>query len=159
MRVKKNYKRIIDEISKKGVLKKDIAKKLGIAPRTLTSYYSYFSGNKPNKHSRKPKEEIFKKLDRLAAKKKVRTTLTLPDEIPILALIATYYEVELESGEKSKRNMLIDMDLKEFKKLKRAKKIKMFLNSRIKRQYKGISGTKVKVRVLNYVLKLEDSFN
>ena len=95
---------IMAELREKGLTNKQISSKLGIAPRTLSSYNAYFGGYRGNKNSRTPPQKLLTKLNKLAQSKRVRTTKDI-QENNLLEVYVTYkVKTETKDGEGNWKN-------------------------------------------------------
>lgn len=119
-KVKKKNFELLTELSKKST-KKDLAKKLGISPRTLRSYYDYMRNDilktEVSKHARKPPKEFTQKIKRIAKNRKVNLTrnksnfYTRADKLENLVTEKTYAEVESNFSDVNFFGMLVRVNV------------------------------------------------
>lgn len=113
-RVKRSTASIIEDLTSKGLTKKEIAKKIGVKYRTFLSYKRYFEASKFNENSRKAPDEVVKKIKKLASNRDIRLTQDIGDSDDVLVYIKTNYEVKKDDF-KELRNITIPVSLEEWR--------------------------------------------
>jgi transcriptional regulator with XRE-family HTH domain len=153
-RLDRTERDILADLKEQGLTQSDIAKKLGIAPRTLRSYAASFGGYRGSKSSRTPPEKVLKKLRSLGQRRNIRTTR---DVVPSgLYEVYIKYKFERETGngpEKGTRDKILFFPAFELEDLTNKQMINLLIQE-ITTVYMVTSGNfRVKIKIIDWTAR------
>lgn len=154
-RAQKNPYIIYNELVESGLTQKKIASKMGIAPRTLRSYYASMKADRGTKWSTPIPEKRLKALKSIAKSKKIRVTKDIEtDPLKTLLLyISCDYLATLSDGVIEARNATLTTTEAVF--YQQTDK-DQFLIDKILNQYETAGSVTPEIEIINYSTKNEN---